>query len=1117
MKKKRFFRACKRLGIVKLLVIMKLTTLFLFLSVMVMAAKTYSQNIRFDLNVRNASIIEVLEEIERLTEYGFLFKADELNLEKRYSLEIEGTRIENVMDRILDKELYSYKIMDRIIVISQNGQNNFSQVKQDATSVSGQVTDMDGFPLPGVAVLVKGTSKGTVTDTDGRFRLMDISQNTVLQFSFIGMKTVEFTVIDQRQISIKMTDEAIGLDEVVAVGYGTMKKSDLTGSVKRISMDDKENQANMNLLETLSGSSAGVNIEARGGAGGQPSFSIRGQTSLSASSSPLIVVDGIIYNGSMASINISDVESIDVLKDASAAAVYGSRSANGVILITTKKGKTDKPVLAFSMYYGYQDMTNNPMKVMDGEQYAIRLADYYYQQELYGWYRTNPTSSAGKPVRPDVMNREIVAQRLRTQEERDNYMAGNSINWVDEVLQVAPIQNYNLSLSGRATDKVNYYLSASMAEEEGIQLNDKFSRFTFHNNLESEVTDWLTLNLVTSYSYLDYSGVPASLADARVASPLANNYIGKPAFDMYLTQEQYMPYPLQYLEIDNEDVRNELNLTVRAKISIPWVKGLTNELNYSHRYNNRNNNTFYPASTTGGATNKGRAVKEPTEGRDWIVNNIITYQRDFNDHRVNSTFLVSRENRKGSASSLEASQFENELLGYNNMGLGTIYDVGSSAWEESSISYMARLNYSYKSRYMITGTIRKDGFSGFGADNKWAMFPSVSLAWVMSEEPFWKERFDQSYLKLRTSYGVNGNQGIGRYASLARMGTNYYIYGAETAVAMYPTTLSNQDLRWEKTNSLNLGIDWGILDQKITGSVDVYKAVTNDVLVTRGLPRSSGFNSVWANIGGIENKGIEIELRSLNLDRDLRWETNFTFSLNRDKITKLYGDEEDMDIGNSWFVGESIGAIYDYEMAGGVWTEEELYRGEILDGWYPGQFRYVDQNDDNAIDPSNDRKIIGYKSPSYRFSISNSFVYKNFSFSFLINSIQGGDKYYLEDNASATNVDWVADDVLRKNQTAVRPYWTPDNGVNNATGIYNSPAQQSGIHQSRSFVRLQDVSLAYSFSKETLGRLGMKNCQVYISSKNPYTWTKWEGWDPESGISNFPVMRNVTAGVRFSL
>ena len=991
-------------------------------------------------------------------------------------------------------------------------------IAQQDKALKGKIIDENGESLPGVTIIIKGSNSGTVTDVNGNFTLLDVPTDAILEFSYIGMKTVQRIYSgNQTTINVTLESDAIGLEEVIAIGYGTMRKSDLTGSVKRISMDSKEAQVNMNILDALAGSSAGVNIEASGSAGGQPSFSIRGQTSLSASSSPLIVMDGIIYNGSMSSINTNDVESIDILKDASAAAVYGSRSANGVMIITTKKGKSDKPVLSFNMHYGYQDMTNNPMKVMDGDQYAIRLVDYYYQQDLYRWYRTKPISNTGRPVRPDITNKDIVAQRLRTQEERDNYLVGNNINWVDEVLQIAPIQNYNLSISGKASDKVNYYVSASYSDEKGIQLNDQFKRFTLNNNLESEITSWLTLSLATSYSFLDYSGQPASLANARVASPLANNYIGESKFDMYLTQEQYMPYPLQYLSIDNKDIRNEMNLTARANIKIPWIEGLSNEINYSHRYNNRENNNFYPSSTTGGATNNGRAIKAPTEGRDWILNNVVTYQRRFEDHNVNSTLLLSRENRNGSSSNLESTQFENELLGYNNMGLGTVYDVGSSAWEENSLSYMARLNYSYKSRYMITGTVRRDGFSGFGTDNKWADFPSVSVAWVLSEESFFNKMFENTYLKLRSSYGLNGNQGIGRYGSLATMGIDYYIYGTETAVALYPNSLGNKDLRWEKTSSLNLGLDWGVLNQRITGSIDIYKAIPSDVLVKRGLPTSSGFNNIWANIGGIENKGIEFELRSLNFNDKFRWETNFVFSLNRDKITKLYGGKNDKDIGNSWFVGESISAIYDYEMAGGVWTENELYNGEILNDWYPGQFRYVDQNNDGKIDPVNDRKVVGYKSPSYRFSINNILSYKNFTLSFLVNSVQGGSKYYQADNSSVTNVDWVADNVLRTNQSSVRPYWTPDNNVNNATGVYNNPGVRSGIYQSRSFVRLQDVSLAYTVPSDYLKTLKMNSCQVYLSGKNPYTWTKWQGWDPESGISNSPVMRNITAGVRFSL
>jgi TonB-dependent starch-binding outer membrane protein SusC len=321
-----------------------------------------------------------------------------------------------------------------------------------------------------------------------------------------------------------------------------------------------------------------------------------------------------------------------------------------------------------------------------------------------------------------------------------------------------------------------------------------------------------------------------------------------------------------------------------------------------------------------------------------------------------------------------------------------------------------------------------------------------------------------------------------------------------------------------------------LLNHRISGSIDVYKAKTTDVLVKRALPPAAGYSSIWANIGGINNKGIELQLNTVNIKGKLSWKSNFTFSLNRDKITKLYGGDNDQDVGNSWFVGESIGAIYDYEMAGGVWTEQELYSGETLAGWYPGQFKYVDRNNDGVINAASDRTIVGNKAPNYRFSINNEFSYKNFSFSFLINSIQGGNGYYLADNSAVTNVSWRSDDVYRINGSAVRQYWTPDNGVNNATGVYNSPAVSSGIYESRSFVRLQDISLSYNFSPQLLKSLRIANCSFFISGKNLYTWTKWSGWDPEIGTSNYsltgdatsartdnsPMMRNITTGFRLT-
>ncbi|WP_160366824.1 SusC/RagA family TonB-linked outer membrane protein [Sphingobacteruim zhuxiongii] len=981
---------------------------------------------------------------------------------------------------------------------------------QEARKYEGVILNADTrSPLAGVSVKVKNAA--VQSDEQGKFTIQG-NQGESLTASLLGYESVSINLASTLSLQIEMREVSSDLEGVVVIGYGTAKKSDLTGSVVRINMADKALQANTNLLQSLIGATSGVNLESRGGASSEPSLSIRGQTSLSASDRPLIVLDGVIYNGSINNINMNDVESVDILKDASAAAVYGSRAANGVMLITTKKGKTEKPVISFNTYAGVQDMTNNPMRVMDGDEFAVRLVDWDWQSKVYNWYKTKPTDASTRPVRPDVTDRNVVANYLRTLEEKENYLAGKSIDWVDEVLQTAPMQYYNLSLQGKS-DMTNYYLSGSYSDVEGVQLNDRMKRITMHSNIESRVNEWLKINLNTSFSNIDNSGIPASLATARKASPLVNNHIGQDDYDIYLGGELFQPYPLIGLYVDNSDVSKEFFGVGGLRIDAPWVKGLAYDFNYSYVYSSRNNNTFYSSKTPEGVSNRGAAVKSPSEGKDWAINNILSYSNTFGKHQINSTLLLSTEGRTGNGSTLNASGFNNEILGYNNMGLGEVATVGSSAYKENSISYMARANYSFMSRYLFTATIRRDGFSGFGETNKWANFPSASVAWVLSEEPFFKP--EDVYLKIRTSYGKNGNQGIGRYSSQSRMGTRDYVYGQNTAIGIYPSTLGNIELGWETTSSINAGIDFGFLKNRITGALDLYSSKTSDILVRRKLPRMAGYADIWTNIGATSNKGIELDIKSLNLTGAFRWETSLTFALNRDKLTRLYGDGNDSDIGNSWFVGKSLGAIYDYEMAGGVWTEDEFFRGEVLEGWYPGQFKYVDQGTkDNVIDPTNDRTVIGYTSPSYRFSINNTFSYKNFSLSVFINSIQGGSNRYMANNVENANPLYYFPD--RHNNSAVNPYWSPLAPTTNTTGIYNVPLRQSGIYQSRSFVRIQDISLGYSFKNELLKKLNMQNAQIYVSSKNPYVWTKWQGWDPESGASDIPVMRNVVVGLNVS-
>jgi TonB-linked SusC/RagA family outer membrane protein len=997
----------------------------------------------------------------------------------------------------------------------------FESTTQGQT-VSGIVrSGTDNQPLTGVTVQVKGSTKATATDSKGHYILKNIFPSDSLSFSNIGFKEETVGVNGRQEVNIRLEVEVASLNQVVVIGYGTAQKRDLTGAIESIKMSDLPPEANGNLMQALRGYAAGLNVTGGGSSSGdEPTFDIRGQTSLSATDAPLIVVDGIIFQGSITDINIADVDRIDVLKDASAAAIYGSRSANGVILITTKKGHGNKPSINFSSYAGLQDFSNNPVKMMNGQQFATRLVDYDYETKLYGWYAKHPTSPSnqgGRPVRPNVNDPKIVTPFLISPEEVSNYLAGKNINWTDAVTRRAPIQNYDLSLSG-ASNRSSYYVSGSYIDQKGVLLNDQFKRITLTTKVDTRVTDWITLGLNTSYSNRDQSGLPVTLEYARNATPLGNMYDSSGHYPATYDGDFLMRHPLRNTLVDNKNVINNFFTTVYAKIDIPKIKGLTYDFNYSNNVITAIDNSFTPSSVYEAQTVNGIATVVNSKESSWIINNIVNYSGHFGaNHRVNATLLYSREQRQGFNSSANAQQFQNQTLSYNNLSFGNFETVNSGAWSEASLSYMARVNYIYKDRYIITGTVRKDGFSGFGASNKYATFPSLSVAWVASDESFLKNtKAWLDLLKFRVSYGENGNQGIGRYSSLSRMSVNGYVFANSAAIGIIPTILGNSSLGWETTKSLNLGLDYGILNSRISGSIDVYSARTSNVLVRRSLPGATGYTSVWTNIGGISNKGVDLEISTVNLKGAFSWESRFVFSLNRNKITKLYGDGKD-DIGNSWFIGKPISAIYDYQRTGGVWTEQDLYKGVTLANFYPGQFKLKDLNNDGQITPGSDRTIIGYGVPNYRFSISNTLSYKNFALSFLINSIQGGHGYYLQANNYFLEATTDFNYAERMNQPAVRTNWLPDNGVTNAPGILNQPLILSGNYQDRSFVRLQDLSLVYKFQTNVLKSLKLEGLQLYISGKNLHVWTKWQGYDPEVGGNSLPLMRSIVAGFRVNL
>ncbi len=978
--------------------------------------------------------------------------------------------------------------------------------------IKGSVKDETNYSLPGVSVSIKGTTTGTITDSNGNFVLKNVPKGSVLLFSFIGLKSQEVTIVDDQPLDILLASDLVGLDEVVAVGYGTQKKKDLTGSIGKVNIQTSEMSATTDLSQILQGATPGLNAKSGSGAGDTGGLSIRGKTSLSASDSPMIVVDGIIYEGSTADLNFNDIESIDVLKDASAAAVYGCRSANGVIAITTKRGKSEKPKFNFNAYYGLQNLSNTDRtKVMNADQYAVKLVDYYYQQDLYDWYDTNPTSATDRPERPDVTDKELVADYLLSDEEKENYLAGKSVDWIDEVYRVAPIQSYNLSVSG-SSEKTNYYLSTSYTNQEGILVNDKFQKLTFFSKLESQLTDWFKIVFNPVYSHRDYSGLSASASYALIASPLGNEYDEGGDYPVYIANESYAYHPLGNTLATNSEPRDNINLILKGTVDVPWIKGLKYDVNFSRNYIISRSFTYYPTTCAIGQKNDGLGYKNYSETKKWLLNNIVTYDNLFADkHHLNVTLLQSRENTYYDATSTTAYGFDNETLGYYAMDMAETQEISTSTEEEDLLSFMGRLNYSFDDKYLLTATIRRDGYSGFGSNNKYASFPSISLGWIATDESFLDDSKWLNFLKIRLSYGINGNQGIGRYASQSEMSTTSTVFDGSTAVGVYSSSMGNDDLKWEKTASINSGVDFGFLNNRITGSIDVYNAKTTDVLVERSIPTTSGNSSVWTNIGGVENNGIEISLTTENIKSpNLTWKTTFTYARNRNKLTKLYDDVTE-DIDNGWFVGHSTYALYGYKTQG-IWQEDDLFDGDIMDGYYPGQFNIKDLDDSGTITADGDRSIVGETDPNYRFSISSDLRYKNLSLNIFVNSIQGGNGYYMGSNTSAV-VAGGTDKAYRLNRTAVRDYWRPDNPVNNAPAMYYNPKISPAVYQDKSFVRLQDISLAYNFSKGLLDKLKMENLKVYVSGRNLYTWTKWSGWDPDTGS---PMMRSVIGGVNVS-
>jgi TonB-linked SusC/RagA family outer membrane protein len=997
----------------------------------------------------------------------------------------ESSHVQNDFYRIL----FNFKKCIILLMLLQ-----VSFFAQAQKTVTGTVKDPKGETLIGVSVTIKGTSTGASTNVDGKFTVMVNNESDVLMFSYLGFIVQEVPVANRSDFDIILLPDAKSLEEVVVVGYGTQSKRSVTGSISSVDMTKQSDLPNTSITQAIRGRVAGVQFTDSGRPGQDGAILVRGQNSLSASNSPLIVLDGIIFNGSLSDINPNDIQTMDILKDASSASIYGSRAANGVILVTSKKGATEKATIRFNGFTGVSDEAYQ-IKLLTPKRYLQRILDYRTQSGL--------TSDPAQ-----------IASYL-TKTEADNYAKGITHNPWDIASQDGRMSSYDLSVSGKSNFS-NYYLSGAIADERGLVLNDNQKRHSFRANIDNKITDWLNIGVNATFVRRDLSGEAASLSDAYRASPYGTWYYpdGEPT-QFSVAEEQAGLNPIRSTVLTtNEEIAENLFSSFFARVSVPFIKGLEYRVNYSPNYRWNHNYNFFRQDKYL-VSNTTTASKLDQKSFDWLLENILSYKKTIgNDHTLDVTLLYGRNHNEFESTTANASQLSIDVLGFNDLSLGNFLTNSSSASASEGISSMARLNYMFKNKYIVTLTGRRDGSSVFAANNKFANFTSGSLAWIVSDEKFLKNVSFIDMMKMRVSYGSVGNQAINPYQSLGLSGITQYVYGdgGATSIGIFPSTIGNDDLKWETTYKSNAALDFEFLKGRLGGTFEVYSSTTKDLIVRRAIPSLTGFNSILTNIGEVNNRGIELTINSVNIRKSkFEWSSNVVISNNKNKIVHLFGSDTNKDgreddvISNNWFIGKPINSYYDY-VIDGIYQEGD----NIPAGYKAGWIRIKDLNGDGKLD-SKDRTVVGSGgNPRYRFGVSNNFRYGNLSLSIFINSMQ----------------DWISPFGMLGPGTSTTGrslnklddgWWTSANKSTTRTSlVYTNPLGHNW-YESRDFIRIQDVSLGYEFPRALVNKAKISNLRVFVSGKNVYTFTDWLGSDPESGGltegAQFPMPRSFTFGL----
>lgn len=1088
---KSFLTVVKNPLLSKLLLVMKVTTFFLLAFALHVSAEGIGQ-VKLNLKFKRTEISGILTYIEKETDYRFLYNGQLRNVKRKVSLDVENVDIREALDKILLASGLVYQFMEKNLIVIRPDEKQVPP-----KPVTGKITDENGAPLAGVSINIKGTTIGTVTNEKGEFTI-NAEDKDVLSFSYVGFEAQEFKVGGNETISIVLVSVKKDLDAVVVIGYGAVKKRDLTGSVISVKGDEMKKVPSGNVMESLQGKLPGADIvRSNGSASSGVTMTVRGNRSISANNGPLVIVDGVIYP-SIQDINANDIQSLEVLKDASSTAIYGARGANGVLLVTTKKGTTGKPKVSLNSYYGISQLSEFP-RFMNGAAYANLRREANKKITLAN---INP---AGTWIDNTTDNLIFNNEELTNLNNRVN------TDYLDLVISDGHQQEHQVGISA-GSEKTKVYASLGYYNERAMFVNDELKRFTGRLSLDQTISKIFKIGMQMQYSRYQIDARTNPIDEASKISSFSRAYDDQGALIKNPNSESARWNPL-FDELPNVSVNNQIidRTLAIAYAELTPVKGLNIRSNLGLTINNSRVGKFYDVLSLNSRGGASVASDSANFGRNLTWENIVTYSKTFGEHNLNLTGVTSYQQTNGESLIGKSNGILLPSSLFYNLGLGNSPSANSGYIKEALFSLTGRVNYSFRGKYLASFSVRRDESSKYQSDNKAGIFPAGAVAWRIIDEPFMATSKLFSELKLRVSYGLTGNDPASAYVTQSILNTVPNAFGETSATGLYFSNLvGNPDLIWEKTKALNIGVDFGLLNNRLNGSIDFYKTNTYDLILERALPATTGAGKVLQNVGKTSTHGLDISLNAAVVQhRDFKFNAGLTFFTNKEKVVSLVDNLTTMPVnGRMIVVGSPVNVIYDYEKIG-IWQLADSIEAKSYNQ-LPGDIRLLDLLKDNKINDQ-DRKVIGQLTPKWNAGLNLDFAYKGFDLNIFLFARVGQWMVYDYNNRFH---------LQGRENSAVLNYWTLDNPSNDFPHPRSTASLTSLLgyttlaNAEASFLKIRSATLGYSLPSSLAARWGISRVRFYISGRNLATFSKIKDYDVERGgnITN-PLSRLFLGGV----